>query len=118
MVKFIGIFVMSTQLLVAIDGVSSERAFSNSRAGVEQLIEYVDRHIEPAPDGIFFLIGSLDDFGPQDPIIEKLHELDLKCSLVLPEEIEQANPEPARASGKAVIEGFKLRRARLFGRRP
>jgi hypothetical protein len=118
MVKFIGIFVMSTQLLVAIDGLPSERAFSNSRAGVELLINYVDENIEPAPDGIFFLVGSLDDFGPQEPIVQKLHELDLKYSLVLPEEIQGANAPSARASGRAVIEAFNLRRDRLFGRRP
>jgi hypothetical protein len=118
MVKSIGILVMPTQLAVAIDGCPSERVFTNERAGAEQLIDFVDANIEPAPDGIFVLVASLDDIGPQEPIIEMLHELDLKYSLVLPGEIEEASPRVAKVSGGAVIEAFNLRRSRILGLKP
>lgn len=117
MVKSIGIFVASSELLLAIENGPPQRSFPNDRSGVDRLFEYLIEHIEPAPDGIFLLIGWLDDQASQAAIIDGLHQFDIKYSLVFPEEIE-ATDFSERASGLAVIEGFSARRNRIFKRSP
>ena len=117
MVKLIGIMVLSAHFLVAIEGQSPqpERSFANSREGVELLIDYLEQAVEPAPNGVFILIG-LSDEGADGFIIEKLHEFDIKYSLVFPDEIHEANRDLRTPSGGSVIEAFKARRNRLLRR--
>jgi len=117
MVKLIGIMVLSTHFLVAIEGQSPqpERSFANSREGVELLIDYLEQAVQPAPNGVFILIG-LSDEGADRFIIEKLHEFDIKYSLVFPDEIHEANRDLRTPSGGSVIEAFKAHRNRLLRR--
>jgi hypothetical protein len=118
MVKLIGILVMSAQLLVAIESQSlqSERGFDNSSHGVELLIDYLEQAVLPAPNGIFILVGWSDESASHEFIIEKLHELDIKYSLVSPDEIREANRDLRTPSGASVIDAFKARRNRILRR--
>ena len=118
MVKLIGIVVTSAHLLVAIEGQSlqPERSFANSSDGVELLIDYLEQAVQPAPNGVFILIGWSDESASHEFIVEKLHELDIKYSLVFPNEIHEANRNLHTSSGGSVIEAFRARRNRIFGR--
>jgi hypothetical protein len=79
MLHLIGILVLSSQLLVAVETKNGfvEASFANTSAGVEELIEFAENSLSDLSDddGTHIIVGRLDDTADRDLIIGKLASL-------------------------------------------
>lgn len=79
MLYLIGILVLSSQLLVAVETKHGfvEASFANTSAGVEELIEFAENSLTGLgeDDRSHIIVGSLDDTADREIIIGKLASL-------------------------------------------
>jgi hypothetical protein len=109
MLKLIAILVLSGQLQVAVEQPSgyAEATFSNSANGAHALIEFAEKSVGDAPDGVRIVVGRVNDSDNDEHISAALADLGIKHGLVAPDDVKQAAlalqlPEPnARAVAAA-----------------
>ena len=83
MLKLIAILVLSGQLQVAVEqpGGYAESSFGNSEAGAQQLIEFAEKSVGDAPDGVRIVVGWIDGAHNDEHIIEALADAGLEIRL-------------------------------------
>lgn len=122
MLKLIGILVLSTQLNVAVEAPNGlvEHSFPNTKAGAEQLLDFVESSVGEPEEGIHIVVGWLRDEDDDQHIIEALQSNQIKHALSSPDDVRTAARENQlpEESAVAVVHAFKRRFAFLFREKP
>lgn len=88
MLHVIGILVLSSQLLVAVETKNGfvEASFPNTSAGIEELIEFAENSTRDLDDddGTHIIIGHLDDTADRSLLIDKLASLEIPHGYAAP----------------------------------
>ena len=92
MLKLIAILILAGQLQIAVEQQSgfAEKSFENSAAGAMNLIEFAEKSVGDAPDGVRIVVGWIDDNDNDEHIIQALSELGIKHGLVSPADVRAA----------------------------
>lgn len=92
MLKLIAILVMSGQLQVAVEQSTgyAESTFSNTEAGAQELIQFAEKSVGEATDGVRIVVGWLDDADNDEYIVAALDDLGIQHGLVAPEDVRKA----------------------------
>lgn len=95
MLKLIAILALSSNLSVAVEADAGwkEKTFPNSKAGAEQLVEFVERTTGDPPEGVKVIVGTLDDADNAKHIVEFLAAAGVPHGLATPKDVKAAAAE-------------------------
>lgn len=95
MLKLIAILALSSNLSVAVetDAGWKEKTFPNSKAGAEQLVDFVEKTAGDPPEGVKVIVGTLDDTDSEKHIVEFLAEAGVPHGLATPTDVKTAAAE-------------------------
>jgi hypothetical protein len=94
MMKLIAILMLSGQLQVAVEQPSgyAEASFENSPAGAQNVIEFAERSVGNAPDGVRIVVGWIDEKSDEH-ILRALDDLGISHGFAMPSDIYAAMSE-------------------------
>lgn len=121
MLKLIAILVLAGQLQVAVEQSTgyAEASFENSPAGAQDLIDFAEKSIGDAPNGVRIVVGWIDDADEDKHIVQALADLGIKHGLVSPNDVRAAVSENnlQTASARAVALADEKRFGSLYRRK-